>query len=64
MDTSLPVYLSAADAAAFVGLNIRTLANYRSARVGPPYRKVGSRVMYRLDDLIQFVEAGLVEPAA
>jgi hypothetical protein len=58
------VYLSAAEAAAFVGLNSRTLANYRSARVGPPYRKVGSRVVYRLDDLIQYVEAGLVDPAA
>lgn len=60
---SRPVYLSAAEAAAFVGLNARTLANYRSARVGPPYRKVGSRVLYRLDDLIEYVEAGLVEPA-
>ncbi len=64
VDTTRPVYLSTDEAAVFVGLNARTLANYRSSRVGPPYRKVGSRVLYRLDDLIAFVEAGLVEPAA
>ena len=28
-----------------------TLANWRSKRRGPPYHKIGGRVLYRLDEI-------------
>ena len=35
----------------------QTLANWRSRRVGPPYIKLGRRVLYRLSE-IEAVERG------
>jgi predicted DNA-binding transcriptional regulator AlpA len=39
-------YLSAKQAAELLNIAPATLANMRSARRGPPYRKLGSRVLY------------------
>lgn len=30
-------------------IKVRTLANWRSAGVGPPFVKVGGRILYKLD---------------
>jgi predicted DNA-binding transcriptional regulator AlpA len=46
------------DAARFVGLSIRTLEKHRIYGTGPRYSKLGSRVVYRLEDLQAWVEAG------
>lgn len=47
--------LTRRDAARFLGVAERTLANWRSLRRGPPQLKVGRRVFYRLADLEFFI---------
>jgi len=32
-------------------VTIRTLANWRSAGISPPFTKVGGRIFYRLEDI-------------
>jgi len=53
-----PRYLRTPDAARFVGLSIRTLEKHRIYGTGPRYSKLGGRVVYRLQDLQAWVEAG------
>ena len=43
---------------------VQTLARWRSERKGPPYIKSGSRVLYRGDDVLAWLEARRVEPKA
>lgn len=47
--------LSRREAAKFVGVAPRTLANWKSRGAGPNQTKVGGRVFYRLADLQMFV---------
>jgi DNA-binding transcriptional MerR regulator len=35
-------------------VTVRTLANWRSAGVSPPFTKVGGRILYRLSDLVDW----------
>lgn len=62
-------YLTAADAAEYVGYAPNTLAQYRCRGIGPPYRKVRGRVLYAVADLDDWVEEqsapfeGLTSPA-
>lgn len=49
-DTTSP-FLTTVEAAAFLRLQRRTLANMRHRRTGPHYRKHGGRIVYSLDDL-------------
>jgi hypothetical protein len=35
-------------------VTIRTLANWRSSGISPPYTKINGRVLYPLDDLEQW----------
>lgn len=51
--------LSRRDAAKFIGVEARTLANWKSQGVGPRQVKIGGRVFYRLTDLSTFVEGGV-----
>ena len=39
----------------------RTLEGWRNKREGPPYRKFGTRVLYPLDQLIEWEKAQTVE---
>jgi hypothetical protein len=32
-------------------VTVRTLANWRSAGISPPFTKVGGRILYRLDEI-------------
>lgn len=32
-------------------VTVRTLANWRSAGISPPFTKVGGRILYRLEDI-------------
>ena len=50
--------LTRRDAAKFIGVATRTLANWRSQGIGPRQTKIGSRVFYRLVDLQAFVAEG------
>ena len=53
-----------ADAAVWLGVATRTLANWRSQARGPAYCKCGGKVIYRLKDLIHFRDRSRVEPEA
>lgn len=35
-------------------ITIRTLANWRSSGVSPPFTKVGGRILYPLDELLEW----------
>jgi predicted DNA-binding transcriptional regulator AlpA len=39
----------------FIGVAVKTLANWRSQAVGPKYVKPGGRVRYRLSDVEQWL---------
>jgi len=43
------------DAAAYLALSERTLANWHSRRIGPRSHRIGSRAFYYLADLEAFV---------
>lgn len=45
-----------------LGVPVGTLANWRSARTGPPFVKVGRHVRYRTGDVDEWVAARVVEP--
>ncbi|MBW4093657.1 MAG: helix-turn-helix domain-containing protein [Proteobacteria bacterium] len=51
-------YLRTPEAAKFLGLSGRTLEKHRTFGTGPAYRKLGGRVIYRLEDLQAWAEAG------
>lgn len=42
-------------------ISVRTLANWRSAGVSPPFTKVGGRIMYRLADIEEWERKRTVE---
>ncbi|KAA5601759.1 helix-turn-helix transcriptional regulator [Blastochloris sulfoviridis] len=54
-----PRYLRTPEAARFLGLSGRTLEKHRTYGTGPRYCKLGGRVVYRLEDLVAWVELGL-----
>jgi Helix-turn-helix domain len=57
--------LSEREAAAYLGVRSeRTLQDWRHRRVGPPYAKLGRRVVYDVADLDAMLAAGRVEPKA
>lgn len=45
-------------------VTVRTLANWRSAGVSPPYTKVGGRIVYPLDALIKWEQSRTVTGTA
>ncbi len=49
-------YLTAADAAQYVGYTPNTLAQYRCRKIGPSYLKARGRVLYPIDELDRWVE--------
>jgi hypothetical protein len=53
---SPPVFLTAAEAAAFLRISPITLSRWRIEGCGPAYRKFGRRVVYALADLIAWAE--------
>jgi excisionase family DNA binding protein len=52
-------YLTTAQAAHYSNVPAATLATLRSRGGGPPYIKLGSRVLYRKSDIDLWMEAGL-----
>ena len=55
-----PVALDTKGAAAYVGLAPKTLANMRvpsCTMEGPPYRLIGSKPVYELDDLDRWLRS-------
>ena len=52
------------DAARYIGIGAKTLANWALVGKGPPPIKVGRRVFYRLETLDAFVRGETTKPAA
>lgn len=48
--------LRTSEAAQWLGLSGRTLEKHRCSGTGPSYRKLGGRVVYKFDDLQEWVE--------
>ena len=51
------------EAARFLGLAPQTLRNWRTNRKGPKYVRLGGRIVYRLVDLNEFLNRGVIDPA-
>lgn len=51
------------EAGAYVGKPGKTLANWRSQRIGPPYIRVGGSIRYSTDDLDAYLAERRVVPA-
>ena len=49
-------FLTIDEAAQLLRVSRRTLDNYRSRKRGPPYRRHGGRIVYRLGDLLAWSE--------
>lgn len=55
---SEPVFKSSDEAAELLRLHPGTLRRLRAAGKGPKYGRAGSKVLYRVDDLLAWVESG------
>lgn len=51
-------------AAAFLGLGVQSLRNARCCRKGPPYIKLGRRIVYKLTDLEEYLDRHRIDPEA
>ncbi len=45
-------------------ISVRTLANWRSSGVSPPFVKVGGRILYRRTDLLEWERRRTVDSTA
>lgn len=52
------------EAAAYMSVAAKTLANWRYIGIGPPYYKIGAGVRYRRSDLDAFIAANERRPSA
>jgi predicted DNA-binding transcriptional regulator AlpA len=52
------------EAAKILGLARQSMANRRSKRLGPPYVKLGGRVVYLIADLQDFLKKNRIDPEA
>ncbi len=43
-------------------LSPRTLERFRYEKKGPPYVKIGGRVVYRVTDIVEYEDQALVVP--
>ena len=58
---SVDELLNQEEAAHFLRLSPRTLEDFRHRKTGPPFSRLGKRVIYHRDDLRQWVRQHLVE---
>jgi predicted DNA-binding transcriptional regulator AlpA len=61
-ETDTDRLLHAIDVSLMLGVPRATLANWRSARKGPPFVKVGRHVRYRREDVVRWVDGQVVQP--
>lgn len=55
--TTLEQLVKPAAVAEALGIQLKTLTNMRYMGEGPAFVKIGSRVMYRADDVEAYIEA-------
>ena len=53
-----PAYLTPKQVAQFAGISRKTLESMRGTRRGPKYFKPSGRVLYRIEDIRVWIEAG------
>ena len=61
VNSVLSAMLTASELAVLIDKHERTLANWRCARIGPRFVKLGSTVRYRVNDVEDWIEAKRVE---
>lgn len=59
-DDAEQIYIDEKGCEALAPIVAGTWRNWRSAGVGPPYLKVRGRVLYKRQDVLDFIEAGRV----
>jgi len=52
------------EVAQMLALPVRTVQIWRSRGQGPYYLKIGRNVRYREEDVLKFIDASVVNPAA
>jgi hypothetical protein len=57
-------YVNDVKAAEIIGSKAQTLRNWRHERRGPVYHKRGRMVRYKVQDLLDYMIAGRVDPEA
>jgi hypothetical protein len=63
VDTNVAVvdrYVSPAEAAFILGIEIQTLRTWRNRQQGPRYRKFGRQIRYSLSDLREYAHRAIV----
>ncbi len=61
-DCRIPDLLTPREAAAARRVTVNHLANERSRGEGPPYAKLGGRVLYPADQLREYINSRIVDP--
>ncbi|MBF0481711.1 MAG: helix-turn-helix domain-containing protein [Desulfovibrionaceae bacterium] len=64
MEPTTTAILDENQAAAYLGLSVKTLQSRRCKRRAPVYVKLGKSVRYKREDLDQFIAAGRIDPEA
>jgi hypothetical protein len=57
-------FLNDVEAAKILSMSPQSLRNYRHLGKGPAYSKKGRMVRYRLQDLLDFMNSGRIDPEA
>lgn len=57
-------FLTVDEAAAFLRMSKRTLANHRSQKTGPECRRHGGRIVYRRSALLAWSHKGIIRTTA
>jgi hypothetical protein len=57
-----PTYLTTEEVATILGCTRNQLALWRRDRFGPAWIKAGSRILYRQDDLLRWIEGRTENP--
>lgn len=60
--SQVPTLLNEKQAAAFLGVSVKTLQSWRFLRKGPPYIKMGAAVRYQQAGLDQYVRGCCIRP--
>jgi predicted site-specific integrase-resolvase len=55
-------FVAEGEAAKFLGLSVQTLRNWRCQGRGPAYIKKGRMVRYAMQDLVDFMAMGRIDP--
>lgn len=57
-------YIGQPECAQILCCSVKCLEAWRTKKTGPAYHRIGGRVMFDLDDIVAFINAGRVESNA